>query len=643
MAQLTPVIAKQVTTTTYRPPAASPPTSGGGGLAELLLIGGLVLGGYEVYSHERAVQTAKAASPPATSQPSKTAPPAAIQPGLANVPTATVSSPSASGVTTVPVQPTAPSSSLGVPASTIRQGSQLVSYTGTALPSGVPQPSTASQASQALVALSTLYLRYQSQHPNALSTSDPYLAELHAEANSIRQQFPGAGPAGGYTAAELGGEGAVPAAAATAAQPAPAAAVTAAPAASTAAAPSGVPTPYPWPASLAAAKTALQQIDAQYFVAQNVGDSSLMDQFHLEAQAVRAAYPTAGPAGGYTAAQLVSLGLLPRTFLPAGTATAASTQAAQQLQQSNIQVVRQRAAQTAAATAAAFGVSQAPAAVSTAAPGSVTGVQQTASTPTSVTLSWSPAPNAYSYDVSGQGFAAQNPTQPAVTITGLRPRSSYQVNITPVSGGGRGPTATVTVQTSAPAQAAAARVTAATVNGQAEQPGGYSAIAGLWQPGVNGAPSAVTVGLTNTGGTPAVLAVRGDLWRPWGFAGFQPFVAYGGLAGPYADIQGRASGLLVGTGGQRGLLLEGHAVGQTSGPVDPGDTATASLTLSWANAIDQSLIPTNPRYSGTFGPSRDAYLISLQAGALDSAGNFTPSGSIVVLAGDLNYINQVGS
>jgi uncharacterized phage infection (PIP) family protein YhgE len=71
------------------------------------------------------------------------------------------------------------------------------------------------------------------------------------------------------------------------------------------------------PGSFAAAAQELQQLSAAYYrySAQHPGATLETDpvlaQLHAEATQVRAAYPGAGPAGGYTKQQLQQLGLLP--------------------------------------------------------------------------------------------------------------------------------------------------------------------------------------------------------------------------------------------------------------------------------------------------------------------------------------------
>jgi len=81
-----------------------------------------------------------------------------------------------------------------------------------AAPSGVPTiepwPCTAGQAHQTLITLDKLWWEYWAA--NGRTTSSGYQSQLHAEAQAIRQAYPGSGPSGGYTCHELVRLGALP-------------------------------------------------------------------------------------------------------------------------------------------------------------------------------------------------------------------------------------------------------------------------------------------------------------------------------------------------------------------------------------------------------------------------------------------------
>jgi len=74
-----------------------------------------------------------------------------------------------------------------------------------AAPSGVPTiepwPCNAGQAHQTLITLDQLWWEYWAANDHI--TSSGYQAQLHAEAQAIRQAYPGSGPSGGYTCHEL--------------------------------------------------------------------------------------------------------------------------------------------------------------------------------------------------------------------------------------------------------------------------------------------------------------------------------------------------------------------------------------------------------------------------------------------------------
>jgi hypothetical protein len=67
----------------------------------------------------------------------------------------------------------------------------------------VTQVSNTESATATLEALSSKYFIYLDSHPNATAQNSPYLAALHQQAVWLRQAFPSAGPAGGFTRAQL--------------------------------------------------------------------------------------------------------------------------------------------------------------------------------------------------------------------------------------------------------------------------------------------------------------------------------------------------------------------------------------------------------------------------------------------------------
>lgn len=78
--------------------------------------------------------------------------------------------------------------------------------------------------------------------------------------------------------------------------------------------PSGLVQVVNWPQTFTQAKSALIQLSIIAIEHQN---TTLEANAHAEAQAIRSAYPSAGPAGGYTPPQLVQMGYLPSSYLTA--------------------------------------------------------------------------------------------------------------------------------------------------------------------------------------------------------------------------------------------------------------------------------------------------------------------------------------
>lgn len=199
----------------------------------------------------------------------------------------------------------------------------------------VAMPQTAAQAAVALRQLSSDYF---AQSGNA--TAQQY---IHAEAQAIRSRFPGSGPAGGYTQAQLSSPQSYQAAVQSVSQSAAGAPATsstrtipgrqgyysqstyvagrgwvysgwvstaaqtfathqAAAYATPASTAVSATLPVAMPRSAAAAATALRQLSSDYFSA--AGNPQAQAAAHAEAQSIRAKFPGTGPAAGYTAAQL---------------------------------------------------------------------------------------------------------------------------------------------------------------------------------------------------------------------------------------------------------------------------------------------------------------------------------------------------
>lgn len=79
-------------------------------------------------------------------------------------------------------------------------------------------------------------------------------------------------------------------------------------------APPNVPTPYPWPCTFEAAKGTLIALSLDWW--RSIGNPNRQRDLHLEAEAIRQAFPGAGPPGGYTCEQLADLGLIPKSECP---------------------------------------------------------------------------------------------------------------------------------------------------------------------------------------------------------------------------------------------------------------------------------------------------------------------------------------
>jgi len=82
-----------------------------------------------------------------------------------------------------------------------------------------------------------------------------------------------------------------------------------------AAAPSGLAQIVAWPQTFYQAKKALVQLSVIAIEHQN---TTLEQQAHAEAEAIRAVYPGAGPTGGYTCQQLVQMGEIDASYCTAG-------------------------------------------------------------------------------------------------------------------------------------------------------------------------------------------------------------------------------------------------------------------------------------------------------------------------------------
>jgi hypothetical protein len=76
--------------------------------------------------------------------------------------------------------------------------------------------------------------------------------------------------------------------------------------------PPGTPIIVRWPQTFSQARRALVQLDVMWF--QNRSNPALQTQLHQEAEAIRQAYPGAGPEGGYTCQQLVQMGQLSSSY-----------------------------------------------------------------------------------------------------------------------------------------------------------------------------------------------------------------------------------------------------------------------------------------------------------------------------------------
>lgn len=78
--------------------------------------------------------------------------------------------------------------------------------------------------------------------------------------------------------------------------------------------------PVAMPTNATQAALALRQLSSDYFVSANAGNTQQEQAVHAEAQRIRAMFPTAGPAGGYTQAQLAN----PQTWQAAMPASASA-------------------------------------------------------------------------------------------------------------------------------------------------------------------------------------------------------------------------------------------------------------------------------------------------------------------------------
>jgi hypothetical protein len=79
--------------------------------------------------------------------------------------------------------------------------SSLLQHLQTTAPLATSGFQTASQEERQL---SANYFNYVAQNPGASVANNSYLAGLHQQAQVLRRQYPGSGPAGGYTRAQLG-------------------------------------------------------------------------------------------------------------------------------------------------------------------------------------------------------------------------------------------------------------------------------------------------------------------------------------------------------------------------------------------------------------------------------------------------------
>lgn len=79
--------------------------------------------------------------------------------------------------------------------------SSLLQHLQTTAPLATSGFQTASQEERQL---SAHYFNYVAQNPGASVANNSYLAGLHQQAQVLRRQYPGSGPAGGYTRAQLG-------------------------------------------------------------------------------------------------------------------------------------------------------------------------------------------------------------------------------------------------------------------------------------------------------------------------------------------------------------------------------------------------------------------------------------------------------
>jgi hypothetical protein len=70
--------------------------------------------------------------------------------------------------------------------------------------------------------------------------------------------------------------------------------------------------PLPFPTTLAEAQSTLIQLDVLWWqsAAQSPGNTTYRNSLDAEATAIRAQFPSAGPASGYTCNQLVGMGSL---------------------------------------------------------------------------------------------------------------------------------------------------------------------------------------------------------------------------------------------------------------------------------------------------------------------------------------------
>lgn len=76
--------------------------------------------------------------------------------------------------------------------------------------------------------------------------------------------------------------------------------------------PPGVPTPLKWPCSKQEAEATLLSLSTLWW--NNIGNEEFQNQLHAEAEAIRKAFPGAGPEGGYTCEELVAKGIFTPSY-----------------------------------------------------------------------------------------------------------------------------------------------------------------------------------------------------------------------------------------------------------------------------------------------------------------------------------------